>query len=99
MKPWTIRWQGHEWTDEDLTAADLCSVQVLLGVEDGWAACDPWRGPVQLSAMIAALYVRATSAGDADVATAALTGVINEIHSSPAEMLLNAISERALAVA
>lgn len=94
MKPWIIRWQGHEWTDEDLTAADLCSVQILLDVNDGWAACDPWRGPVQLSAMIAALFVRATAGGDAQAATASLATVIAAIHGSPAEQLLNAISER-----
>lgn len=94
MKPWIIRWQGHQWTDDDLTAADLCSVQILLDVNDGWAACDPWRGPVQLSAMIAALYVRATAGGDAQAATESLASVIADIHSAPAEELLSAISER-----
>lgn len=99
MKPWTIRWQGYEWTDEDLLAADLCGVQVVLGVEDGWAVCNPWKGPVQLSAMIAQLFVRTTSGGDPAAATEALSEVITAIHSAPADVLLNAISERILAPA
>lgn len=94
MRPWIIRWQDYEWTDEDLLAADLCGVQVVLGVEDGWAACNPWKGPVQLSAMIAQLYVRTTSGGDPTAATEALAEVIGTIHSAPADVLLNAISER-----
>lgn len=89
MRPWTISWAGSAWTDDDLTAADLCTVQLLIG--GGWESCDPWRGPLQLSAMIAALVMRELGEGvDAGE-------VLDQVRSSSGADLLAAIDVRQVA--
>lgn len=86
MKPWTITWGARTWTDENLLAADLAAVQLLLG--GSWENLDPWSGPVQLMAMIAALECRASDRN--------LDEVMQEIRESPATDVLDAIRERPL---
>lgn len=84
MNGWTITWGERTWTDEDVTGADLLSIGLLIG--DSWENCDPFRGPQQLMAMIAALECR-TSERDLD-------DVMAEISASPATELLGALSAR-----
>ena len=78
---WTITWGERSWTDADLLAGDLVSVQLLLG--GSWENCDPLSGPVQLMAMISALECR-TSGRDLDE-------VMDEVKMTPATELLDAI--------
>lgn len=84
MKPFVITWGTRSWTDDDLLAGDLVSLQLLLG--GSWENCDPWSGPAQLMAMIAALECR-TSGRDLDE-------VMAEVRDSPAGDVLDAIKER-----
>lgn len=84
MNPFVITWGARSWTDEDVTAGDLCSIQLLLG--GSWENCDPWSGPAQLMAMITALECR-TSGRDLDA-------VMAEVRDSPAADLLASIGER-----
>lgn len=85
MSGWTITWGERSWTDEDVQAQDLVSVQLLIG--GSWENCEPMAGPVQLMAMIAALECR-SSGRDLDE-------VMQEIRESPAGGLLAAFSPRA----
>lgn len=84
-KPWMITWGARTWTDDDVLAADLVSVQLLLG--GSWENVDPWAGPAQLMAMIAALECRTTGRD--------LDEVVTEVKMTPADELLAAISARA----
>lgn len=56
---WRITWRGVTFTDADMIGADLCAAQLMLGA-DGWAAVDPTRGPIQLSATICVAVHRLT---------------------------------------
>lgn len=84
MKPWTITWGTRSWTDDDVLAADLVSVQLIIG--GGFESCDPFFGPVQLVAMIAALECRTTGRD--------LDEVVVEVKTTPAAELLDAIRVR-----
>lgn len=84
MKPFVITWGARSWSDEDVLAGDLVSIQLLLG--GSWENCDPWAGPVQLMAFITALECRTT---DRD-----LDEVMAEVRNSPAGEVLDAIRER-----
>lgn len=81
---WTITWGARSWTDEDVLAGDLVSIQLLIG--GSWENCEPTAGPVQLMAMIAALECR-TSGRDLDE-------VMAEIRTSPAAEVAGAITAR-----
>lgn len=59
MKPWTITFDGHTWTDDDVTTAHAVAVTEIIG--DTWDACSPWTGPRALAAWIAVLYGSAIS--------------------------------------
>lgn len=84
MKPWKITWGARTWTEDDLLAGDLVSVQILLG--GSWTRMDPWSGPAELLAFITALECR-TSGRDLDE-------VMREVRESPAVDVLTAIEER-----
>lgn len=81
---WVIAWDGQVWTESDVLAADLATVQAL--VEDGWSSCDPWRGPMELMAMIATLVARRA---ERDVRE-----VLAEVGLASAEKLQTAIARR-----
>lgn len=78
MKPWKITWDGDSFTGDDLLASDLIDLQLLLG--DGWRSCDPWTGPLHLTAMIA--VYRARTRGDD------LAAVSEQLKMVPARDLL-----------
>ena len=81
---WVIAWRGQAWTEDDLLAGDLATVQALT---DGtWVECNPWRGPVELMAMIATLAAR-TEHRD-------VQAVLDEIRLSPAAEVQQAIARR-----
>lgn len=86
MSPWTITWGTRSWTDDDALGADMAVVQMLIG--GGWAELDPWAGPLQLMAWIAALEAR-TSGRDAEE-------VIAEVRDSPAEEVVGALAARSV---
>lgn len=81
MTRWTITWGERSWTDADVRAADLASIQLLIG--GSWENCEPFAGPSQLMAMITALECR-TSGRDLDA-------VMAEVRDSPAADLVAAI--------
>lgn len=66
MKPWTITYGGHTWTDTNATVLHMVAVAELT--DDSWAAVSPWSGPRQLAAWLAVLL--STVVGDLDQATA-----------------------------
>lgn len=84
MNGWQITWGTRTWTDDDVTGADLISIGVLVG--DSWENCDPFRGPQNLMAFIAALECR--------TAERALEEVMAELAASPATEILGALSLR-----
>ncbi len=63
MNGWTITWGDIVVTDETLLTADINMVQLLIGggTATGWELCDPFAGPLQLSALITAVVVRKTA--------------------------------------
>lgn len=85
-RPWAITWAGQTWTDEtaELTAADLCRLQIMVG--DGWRSANPWQSPLHLVSMIALLAARI-----ADVDPLELVPLV---HATPAEEFLAAIQPR-----
>ena len=78
---WVITWGERSWREADVTGADLISIGVLIG--DAWENVDPFRGPQQLMAMIAALECRTTGRD--------LDAVMAEIRNTPASELLAAL--------
>jgi hypothetical protein len=81
MKPWKITWAGQTFTGDDLIAADLIDLQLIL--DDGWRSCDPWTGPLHLAALIAVYTARTTGADP---------GIVREqLKSVPARELLAAL--------
>lgn len=83
-RPWTITWGERSWTDNEVLAGDMASIQLLLG--GGWENVDPWAGPLQLMGTIAALETRASGRE--------LLEVMAEVRDSPATELLDAIQPR-----
>lgn len=79
-----LTWRGESWTDEDVLAMDLVTVQYVLGGD--LENFDPWTGPAQIVAYIAALSSR-TSDRDLD-------DVLTEVRQAPADELLSAIAPR-----
>lgn len=85
VRPWSISWQGHTWTDDDtLTAADLCRLQILVG--DSWGSVNPWASPLHLVSMIAVLAARTVDADPLEV--------LPIVHAMPAAELVGAIQPR-----
>lgn len=82
MTKWRIAWGDHAWTDADLLASDVASVQSLVG--GGWETCNPWAGPMEVMAMIATLEARTVDRPVADV--------LAELATVPAVRLLDAIT-------
>lgn len=56
IRPWQITYAGHTFTDDDLTVGDAIMIQTLAG--GGWAALNPWAGPRELVAVVAAVVAR-----------------------------------------
>lgn len=75
-----LTWRGQIFTDADVLAMDLVTVQALLG--DGWANATPFTGPAQVLAFTAALVAR-TSDRPFDE-------VLDEIRNAPADELVTA---------
>lgn len=86
VRPWTITWSGHTWTDADaeLDAQDLCRLQVLVG--DSWGSGNPWASPLHLASMIAVLAAKATGADPLEV--------LPLVHRTPAEAFVGALAPR-----
>jgi hypothetical protein len=57
---WTITFQGHTWTANDVNTAHLVSVSELLGGSPGWEVADPRTGPKTLATWVAVLYAATT---------------------------------------
>lgn len=79
-----LSWRGETWTDEDVLAMDLITVQDILGGD--LENFDPWTGPAQVLAYVAALTARTTSRD--------LDEIIEEVRHAPAGELLSAIEPR-----
>lgn len=86
VMPWQITWQGQTWTDEtaELTAGDVCRLQVLAG--DAWASVNPWASPLHLASMIAVLAAKTANADP--------MAVLELVHATPAEEFIAAIAPR-----
>lgn len=86
VRPWRIEWSGYAWTDADadLTAGDVCRLQVLVG--DGWASVNPWASPLHLVSMISVLAAKATGADPLEV--------LALVQATPAEVFVGAIQPR-----
>lgn len=80
----TLTWRGQSWTDEDVLAMDLVTVQFILG--GAWENFDPWTGPAQVVAFIAALVARSTGRD--------FNEILAEVRGAKADELLNAIEPR-----
>lgn len=107
MKPWKITWIPYDpktatllppvaWTDDSMTVADAVAVQLLVGTENGWAACNPWDGPLQLAAIITAMCVRAVAPEDATDEELAdlMMAQMTLIRRLGIEKVLDALEER-----
>lgn len=109
MKPWKITWTPYDpktqsllptivWTDDSLTVADCVAVQLMVGTdsENGWAALDPWQGPLQLAAIITAMCVRSMLPEDAsdEDAAEAMAAQMTLIRRLGIEKILDALEER-----
>lgn len=79
-----LTWRGQSWTDADVLVMDLVTVQILLGGE--WSNFDPWSGPTQALALVAALVARTSGRS--------LAEVVDEVRAAPAAELLNALEPR-----
>lgn len=84
MARWQLDYKGNTWTEDDLTGADLAAIQLLIG--GGFEMIQPTAGPMQLMAMVTALYTR-LGGGDTLETMAAL-------REMPALELLSIVSER-----
>lgn len=80
----TLTWRGQSWTDDEVLAMDLVTVQHILG--GGLENFDPWTGPAQVLAFVSALVSRDTGRD--------LDDVLAEIRHAPAEELVAAITPR-----
>lgn len=62
MRPFSITVDGHTFTDLDLTGQDLVDAELMgrgAGIV-GWAAVDPWAGPLELVNLIGVVVSRLT---------------------------------------
>ena len=71
---WAISWRDRRWSEDDVLAADLVTVQMIL--DGDWSDCTPTAGPAQLVAFVAALESRSTGRD--------LQEVTDEVRMSPA---------------
>jgi hypothetical protein len=84
MEPWVIRWDGHEWTDDQVVVAHVVSVCELVG--DNWSAVSPWSGPRALAAWISVLWAAASGKP--------VTDAMTTVFSLPLTRLTSALSTR-----
>lgn len=84
--PWLIRFDGHEWPEHSLTAAEAVDVARLSGC--GWAI-DPRADPLIASALLAVL--RCTRLGET------LEEAMAAVRAMPATALLDSIAVPAAA--
>lgn len=82
MSQWEATWGGKTWTQEDLTAGDCVAIQQLAG--GGFECLDPFAGPLQMAAMIAAVYGR--------LADHPPLVVFEQLRIAPAAELLDAVT-------
>jgi len=86
---WTIRFDGHEWSDTDVSTAHAVGVAELIG--DSWDVVSPWTGPRSLAAWVAVLYGTVVGIDEAFAAVyrmpfGQLAGCITDRTSSSAVM-------------
>ena len=84
VKPWTITWADHTWTDSDVTGG-IVALVVLAAGRDEWSALDPWASPSLLMSWLIALETSVS--GD-------LLGARDHVAGVPFEAVLGALSAR-----
>ena len=85
MNKWTITWDEHKWTDDDVLGAHLVAVADVLGA-DSWTAISPWTGVKALSAWIVVLLA-STNGGDMDEA-------LKNVYGASGAKLVGALATR-----
>lgn len=87
MKPWTITFDGHTWTDDRASTALTVAVTELIG--DRWDAVSPWNGPRVLAAWITVLHC-ADTGGDVEQS-------LVKVYGLPVAELVAGLTDRAAA--
>lgn len=98
---WTIRWQGHTWTDQDVTVEHLATLAIISG-DDSFGSLEltpdvikdyPGEGYMRLVFMLSALAGVAACEGlDGDEAQGELTIALADIQRASADSVLAAIT-------
>lgn len=58
IQRWRLTWEGHTWTDDDLTVADIAALIVLVG--NDWEQMTPTGGPLHRMSFLSVLLARTT---------------------------------------
>lgn len=84
LRPWRLEWEGHAYTDEDMTLGHALAIGAQVGF--GWEQLNPWRSLLHLAVFLAVFESVATKV---DYPTVALY-----FNAQPLTAVLGALSER-----